>query len=364
MTSRGLASYPWQALENVTRRSARTARRASARARAALDLPRIAQALAELCECEVSLIVQDISSEPPKRSPSSTFGFELGSGGLTGVLSVEPELALNLLTRVLRRPITLSTAGTLDDSLTGAFSALVVELARRAGAQTLLRVTDGDAACAQAQDLFVVLTALIAGTAYQVELRLALGDLAPLPARSLEELGGFEVAVPLVAGLSLADRSALVDFQPGNAWFPGAGFWLDAHGEGPVALAAPTHDRGVSARLSRDGKIVIRGESIALSFDAPADEREKDKLMPDPEKPNQSSLAEAVLDSPVVVRVEVGTVSMSAREWAGLGAGDVIETGRRIAEPVILRVAGKEVARGELVNLEGELGVRIRELVK
>jgi flagellar motor switch/type III secretory pathway protein FliN len=60
----------------------------------------------------------------------------------------------------------------------------------------------------------------------------------------------------------------------------------------------------------------------------------------------------------------MGAVSLTAREWAELGAGDVIETGRRIAEPVILRVAGREVARGELVNLEGELGVRIRELVR
>jgi flagellar motor switch protein FliM len=40
----------------------------------------------------------------------------------------------------------------------------------------------------------------------------------------------------------------------------------------------------------------------------------------------------------------------------------VIETGRRIAEPVTLRVAGQVVARGELVDVEGELGVRIREL--
>jgi flagellar motor switch/type III secretory pathway protein FliN len=71
-----------------------------------------------------------------------------------------------------------------------------------------------------------------------------------------------------------------------------------------------------------------------------------------------------VLESPVVVRVEVGAVTLSAREWAELGPGDVIETGRRIADPVVLRVAGREVARGELVNLEGELGVRIREVVR
>ena len=63
-----------------------------------------------------------------------------------------------------------------------------------------------------------------------------------------------------------------------------------------------------------------------------------------------------------MVRVELGAVSMSAREWAQLGAGDVIETAQRIAEPVVLRVAGREVGRGELVNVDGQVGVRIQKL--
>lgn len=74
-----------------------------------------------------------------------------------------------------------------------------------------------------------------------------------------------------------------------------------------------------------------------------------------------NGLAEAVLDAPVVVRVEMGSLTLTAREWARLSAGDVVAMGKRVAEPVILRVAGHEVARGELVDIEGELGVRILE---
>jgi flagellar motor switch/type III secretory pathway protein FliN len=132
--------------------------------------------------------------------------------------------------------------------------------------------------------------------------------------------------------------------------------WLNAELEGSVALAAPGQESGVLGTLSRAGKIVLRGESVPLLPDA-------GELMSDPAKP-EVSLTDAVLESPVVVRVEVGAVTLTAREWAELGPGDVIETGRRIAEPVVLRVAGREVARGELVNLEGELGVRIREVVR
>ena len=76
----------------------------------------------------------------------------------------------------------------------------------------------------------------------------------------------------------------------------------------------------------------------------------------------QGVLESAVLDAPVVVRVEIGAVSLAARQWAALKPGDVLQTGRRIAEPVTLRIAGREVARGDLVSVEGELGVRIREL--
>jgi flagellar motor switch/type III secretory pathway protein FliN len=84
--------------------------------------------------------------------------------------------------------------------------------------------------------------------------------------------------------------------------------------------------------------------------------------MTQPDDIAHASLKETVLDTPLVVRVEIGTVTLLAREWAELQPGDVIETGRHLAEPVVLRVAGQEVAKGELVNVEGELGVRIREI--
>jgi flagellar motor switch/type III secretory pathway protein FliN len=33
-----------------------------------------------------------------------------------------------------------------------------------------------------------------------------------------------------------------------------------------------------------------------------------------------------------------------------------------LGEPVVLRVAGRAVARGELVDVEGTVGVRVREV--
>lgn len=76
---------------------------------------------------------------------------------------------------------------------------------------------------------------------------------------------------------------------------------------------------------------------------------------------HKDALLESVGEVPVVVRVEIGTAEMSARQWASVAAGDVIALGRRVGEAVVLRVSGVEVARGELVEIEGEVGVRITE---
>jgi flagellar motor switch protein FliM len=81
-----------------------------------------------------------------------------------------------------------------------------------------------------------------------------------------------------------------------------------------------------------------------------------------PSQNEGEALTDVLLETPVVVRVELGAVSMTAREWARLGPGDIIETGQRIAEPVVLRIAGREVGRGELVNVDGQVGVRIQKL--
>ena len=80
-------------------------------------------------------------------------------------------------------------------------------------------------------------------------------------------------------------------------------------------------------------------------------------------QPAENPTREAVLEAPLVVRIELGTVSLSARDWAELRPGDVLETAQAIGQNVVLRIAGREVARGELVDVEGELGVRIQALI-
>lgn len=69
-------------------------------------------------------------------------------------------------------------------------------------------------------------------------------------------------------------------------------------------------------------------------------------------------------DIPIAVVVELGRVQLTADEVIRLRAGQIVELGRSPADPVDLVVAGKLLAKGELVEIEGALGVKILSLVK
>lgn len=72
-------------------------------------------------------------------------------------------------------------------------------------------------------------------------------------------------------------------------------------------------------------------------------------------KPNDR----APIDLPVTLVVELGRVSLPLSRLADLQPGDVVELQRHSREPVELTSGGKPVARGELVQIDNELGVRV-----
>jgi len=67
-------------------------------------------------------------------------------------------------------------------------------------------------------------------------------------------------------------------------------------------------------------------------------------------------------DVPVTLVVELGRVNLSISRLADLKPGDVVELGRHSREPVELTSGGRLVARGELVQIDTELGVRITSI--
>lgn len=70
----------------------------------------------------------------------------------------------------------------------------------------------------------------------------------------------------------------------------------------------------------------------------------------------------AVLDVDLPLVVRFGQTSLRLRELAELGPGSVIDMGRSPDEPVELLVGERLLARGEVVVVGGNYGVRITEL--
>ena len=61
---------------------------------------------------------------------------------------------------------------------------------------------------------------------------------------------------------------------------------------------------------------------------------------------------------------EIGRLPMRGDEVMGLVAGTVVALGERRRDMITLRVGGRAWARGELVNVDDQLGVRITELIR
>lgn len=69
-----------------------------------------------------------------------------------------------------------------------------------------------------------------------------------------------------------------------------------------------------------------------------------------------------VEETPITLRVEIGRVRMTLRELAQLDPGSVLELHKNPSAPVNLVVENRVMAQGELVRVDGDLGVRILNL--
>jgi flagellar motor switch protein FliN/FliY len=72
---------------------------------------------------------------------------------------------------------------------------------------------------------------------------------------------------------------------------------------------------------------------------------------------------ERLYDVPVELAVEIGRTHMTIRETLALGPGSIVTLNRLAGEPVDLLVNGKPIARGEVVVLDEEFGLRVTEVL-
>ncbi len=72
---------------------------------------------------------------------------------------------------------------------------------------------------------------------------------------------------------------------------------------------------------------------------------------------------EILMDIPLEISVELGRVKMLVRDVIELGSGSIVEIEKAAGEPVDVMVNSRLVARGEVVVIEDNFGVRITEIL-
>ncbi len=140
----------------------------------------------------------------------------------------------------------------------------------------------------------------------------------------------------------------LVSHAAANVESSGAGAGLVTSEPRVRAATCPGHAQGFSApvtdEVSCQFAVVVDLASTAAA--TPSDRR-----------------LEAVLDVDLPLIVRFGRAVMPLRTVADLGPGSVVDMGRSPDEPVELLVGDRVIARGEVVIVAGNYGVRITELM-
>lgn len=82
----------------------------------------------------------------------------------------------------------------------------------------------------------------------------------------------------------------------------------------------------------------------------------------EPAAPQSQGSMDMLLDVNLHLSVELGRTSMPVREVLHLGPGSIVELDKLAGEPVDIMVNGKLVARGEVVVIDENFGVRVTEI--
>ena len=392
----GVAPFPWAGLARVSTREP-SAIAVARRRFASLDAASVALRLGELTGHGVGV-------DARRRAVVEIGQVDLGARGAVVVLEgdgcvvaveVESELALAVI-GVLAGGRTLARVArgrAIGPELAGALAGVVQHLARACGAEGLAIVAVG-ASTGEVRarlgldavlvcDVTVRLGALrsrarvaVATGAFGVELGVRASARATLVA-----LGDTPLRVGVVVGAGRAS-STLGAFRAGDVLV------VDGLSRERCVLAPARSSVGVEAARIEGGRVRLGARRVDLAAAAAPDEDAvegelRPRLGRDPNQEGAVSepsdgvgetvempavgddgpLAEALAEAPLHVRIEAGSVTMPARAWAAMGPGDVVVLDRRIGEPFTVRIGGREVARGELVDVDGALGVRILERV-
>ena len=141
------------------------------------------------------------------------------------------------------------------------------------------------------------------------------------------------------------------------SWASAEMLWLQAGAETPPGMVL---EFGLSAALTaelRAGKTkAVRTEATKV-----AEESSTEMISPAAAEPAAGPL-DRLMDVQLAVSMRFGSRRLLLSDVLDLNPGAVVELDRRVQEPVDLLLDGKLIARGEVVVIDGNYGLRVSEV--
>jgi flagellar motor switch protein FliN len=196
--------------------------------------------------------------------------------------------------------------------------------------------------------------------------------MAPASGALVSAPAELETAIHLELARTTLDAPSWSEAQPGDAVvFEGIGAL--AH-EGPWACRIRIGELRAEGELRRGGELRATGSFVQGHGNSPTnrkDQKGKDRMpgeRDDLEKATAGEMpsnpANVLAAAPVELVAEIGRVHLRVDELMGLVEGAVLELGPRTRDAITLRVGDRLWARGELVTIDDELGVRLIEIFR
>jgi flagellar motor switch protein FliN/FliY len=137
----------------------------------------------------------------------------------------------------------------------------------------------------------------------------------------------------------------------------------------PVAEAedlgdAPLTPDEIEALIAAEAGPAVPPSSSALATTGPLIEEVAFAELPPVRAPiDERADIDLLLDVPLEITVELGQARRTIRELLELGQGSILHLTRHAGEPVDVLVNGQHIARGEVVVIDENFGIRVTEVV-
>ncbi|HET8538422.1 MAG TPA: type III secretion system cytoplasmic ring protein SctQ [Anaeromyxobacter sp.] len=290
-----------------------------------------ARGLGTLLGREVMVTGAALAGVPPPRIPTARLGLELAALPAAAVLEVEPALVVRLVDVLAGGPGAPVGATALTPVEAAALELFALAALDGAASVAAIEATLAPRLARAASD--------VAG-ALAIELTVVAGDVAGR-ARLLVP----PAAVRAVRGPGSADGAAAalripLSLRRGTVALAAEELELLSPGDVVVVDADPLADG--AATLVLPGGAAIRGRREADSFQV-----------------EEAAMTERTAQLPVTLEVELARIEIPLGELARLEPGTVLPLPVDRRGLVTLRAGGRAVARGELVDVDGAVGVRV-----